>query len=44
VVMCLERGANDLHMLQLKHCLSVIQIDLTFLVPVYPSCPGKRGH
>jgi len=33
MVVCLERGANDLCMVQ-----------LTFLVPAYRSCPEKRGR
>jgi len=46
VVICLERGA-DLHMAQLMPLpltvsgCSKIQIGFTFLVPAYPSCPGK---
>jgi len=48
VVMCLERGGNDLHMVQLFHCHPIIssfikiQYGLTFLVPAYPGCPGKE--
>ena len=48
VVICLERGA-DLHMAQLMplpltvSCFSKIQIGSTFLVPAYPSSPGKRA-
>jgi len=47
MVICLERGA-DLHMAQLMplpltvSCFSKIQIGFTFLVPAYPSSPGKR--
>ena len=43
VVICLERGA-DLHMAQLMPlplAFSKIQIGFTFLVPAYPSSPGK---
>jgi len=46
VVICLERGA-DLHIAQLMplpltvSCSTKIQIDFTFLVPVYPGSPGK---
>ena len=47
---CLERGANDFHMVQLMplplHHLSSflkIQIGLTFLMPSYPGCPGKEA-
>ena len=48
MVICLERGA-DLHMAQLMplpltvSCFSKIQIGFTFLVPAYPSSPGKRA-
>jgi len=47
MVVCLEQGA-DLHMAQLMplpltvSCFTKIQIGFTFLVPVYPGCPGKR--
>jgi len=50
IVICLELGANDLHMVQLMplpshhSCFIKIQNGLTFLVPAYPGCPGKRGH
>ena len=49
MVICLERGANDLHMVQLMPLLSrhllfhYIKIGLTFLVPAYPGCPGKEA-
>jgi len=48
VVMCLERGANDLHVVQLMplpphHLLLQYNPEwFTFLVPAYPDCPGKR--
>ena len=48
MVVCLEQGAN-LHMAQLMSlpltvsCFSKIQIGFTFLVPAYPSSPGKRA-
>jgi len=48
VVICLERGANDLHMVQLMplppHHLSLQENRewFTFLVPAYKGCPGKR--
>jgi len=48
VVICLERGA-DLHTAQLMPLpltvsgSSKIQIGFTFLVPVYPGCPGKEA-
>ena len=45
MVICLERGANDLHMVQLPpHHLS-LQYNperLTFLALAYPGCPGKK--
>jgi len=47
VVICLERSANDLHMVQLMplssiiSCFIKIQNGSTFLVPAYPGCPGK---
>jgi len=47
MITCLERGANDLHMVQLMslpphHHFIKIQIGLTLLVPDYPGCPGKE--
>jgi len=51
VVICLEQGADYLHMVQLMpqpsqnpivSCLIWIQTGFTFLVPAYPCCPGKR--
>ena len=49
MVICLERGGNDLCMAQLMppqphrlSCFIKIQIGLTFLVPAYPGCPGKE--
>jgi len=45
MVICLLRGANDLHMVQLMplppHHLLIH--GLTFLVPAYPVCPGKEA-
>ena len=47
MVACLERGANDLHVVQLMplppKCLILQQNPEWFivLVPVYPGCPGK---
>ena len=45
VVICLEQGANDLHMVQLmpltRHHLNKIQNGLIFLVPAYPGSPGQ---
>ena len=49
MVIYLERGASDLHMVQLMplppHRLLLIKIPigLTFLVPAYPGCPGKES-
>ena len=46
---CLERGANDLHIFQLMpqppiiSCFVKIEIGVTFLVPAYPGCPGKEA-
>jgi len=48
VIICLEQGANDLHMVQLMplppHHLLLQQNPewFTFLVPAYPGCPKKR--
>ena len=49
MVICLERGANDLHMVHLMHCHPIISCcikihnGLTFLVPTYPDFPGKEA-
>jgi len=52
VVVCLERGADCLHMVQLTplpsqnptiFCLIKIQTGFTFLVPAYAGCPGKKA-
>jgi len=52
VVICLQRGAACLHMVQLmplhpKTPSSLvsfkIQAGFTFLVPAYPGCPGKEA-
>jgi len=49
MIICLQWGANDLHMVQLMQCHSIIpsfikiQIDLTFLVMAYPGCPGEEA-
>jgi len=50
VVISLEQGADDLHMVQLMSllpshllCFIKIQIGLTFLVPAYPGHPGKKA-
>jgi len=50
VVICLERGANDLHMVQLMPLLPHYLLPqenpewFTFLVPVYRCCAGKKVH
>ena len=52
MVICLERGADCLHIVQLMSllsqnpvisCLILIQTGFTFLVPAYPGCPGKEA-
>ena len=49
MVICLERGANDLHMVQLMplppHHLLLQQNPewSILLVPAYPGCPGKKA-
>ena len=49
MVICLERVANDLHMVQLMplpphHLLLHQNPDwLIVLVPAYPGCPGKEA-
>jgi len=49
MVICLERGANDLHIVQLmplppRHISFIkILIGLTFLVPAYPRRCGKEA-
>ena len=48
MVICMERGANDLHMVQLmplqpRHLLIQQNPEwFILLVPAYPICPGKR--
>ena len=48
MIICLERGAHDLHMVQLMplspHHLLLQQNPQRFtcLVPAYPGCPEKR--
>ena len=48
MVICLERSANDLHMVQLmplppRHLLLQQNPEwFILLVPAYPGCPGKR--
>jgi len=50
MVICLEQGANDLHMVQLmplpsRHFLLQYNPEwFTFLMPAYPGCPGKKGR
>jgi len=52
MVICLEQGVNDLHMVHLMplpvchpiiSCFIKIQNSLTFLVLAYPVCPGKEA-
>jgi len=51
IVICLERGADYLHMIQLmplhpkpRHLLPHLNPDFfTFLVSAYPGCPGKEA-
>jgi len=47
MVICLERGANDLHVIQLMplplHVSCFIQISLTSLMPAYRGCRGKEA-
>ena len=49
MVICLERGANDLRMVQLMplppHHLLLQQNPERFILPVtaYPGCPGKKA-
>ena len=49
MAVCLERGANDLHVVQLMplppHRLLLQQNPEWFilLVPAYPGCPGKKA-
>ena len=52
MIICLERGTDCLHVVQLMplpsqnpmvSCLIQIQTGFTFLVPAYPGCPGKEA-
>ena len=49
MVICLEQGANDLHMVQLmplppRHLLLQQNPEwFILLVPAYPGCPGKKA-
>jgi len=52
VVICLERGADCLHMVQLMRlhpqtasslASFKIRTGFTFLVPAYPGCSGKEA-
>jgi len=49
MVICLEQGANDLHMVQLmllpRYHLLLQQNPTwcTFLLPAYLGCPGKKA-
>ena len=40
MVICLEGGANDLHMLQL---MLLPPRHLLLQLPAYPGCPGKKA-
>jgi len=42
MIICLERGANDLHTVQLMPPLPHPEW-FTFLVLAYPGCPGKKA-
>jgi len=51
MVICLERGANDLHMFQLmplslNHLLLQQKSRIVYLIllPAYPGCTGKKGR
>jgi len=49
MVICLERGASDLHMVQLMPlppCRLLLQQnskEFILLVPTYPGCPAKKA-
>ena len=49
MIICLERGANDLYVVQLtplppRHLLLQQNPEwFILLVPTYPGCPGKKG-
>jgi len=49
MVICLERGADDLHMVQLMSlppiisCIIKIRNSSAFLVLAYPGCPRKEA-
>ena len=54
MVICLEQGADCLHVVQmmplylktpssLASFKSRLKADFTFLVPAYPACPGKEA-
>jgi len=45
----MDQGANDMCMVQLAYgtlsSLAPVKSEwFTFLVPVYPGCPGKKRH
>jgi len=50
MVICLERGGNGLHMVQMMPLPPIISFFIkiqngsAFLVPVYPGCPGKKAN
>ena len=52
MVVCLERGANDLHMVRMVRLMPLPPCDLLLqqnpewfilLVLAYPGCPGKKA-
>jgi len=48
MVICQERGANDLHMAQLMPLSPIISCFIKihnslFVVLAYPECPGKKA-
>jgi len=49
LIICLERGANDLYMYgpadatATSFCFIKMQNGLTFLAPAYRGCPGKEA-
>jgi len=46
MVICLERGANDMHMVQVMPPSSLVPVKsewFTFVVPSYPGCPGEKA-
>ena len=43
MVICLERGADGLHMVQLMPLPPSHQNSFAFLVPAYPDCRGNMA-